>query len=154
MLIYVRTNCRWPFLHCDVDGFCLKGKEPYHWTWISMQDTHVQTMRFWKQCFFPFRFLRLKILSQLAMLGYLIQLCYVSLQTPCCQGLLAALRSLHNAVTKMRRSWMIKFWPPKKPTGCWNLPFTDFTSPWPTGWDFLTTKTHSGDVSILFNCLM
>ena len=42
----------------------------------------------------------------------------------------------------------------KKTTGCWNLPFTDFTSPWPTGWEFVTTKTHSGDVSILFNFLM
>lgn len=34
---------------------------------------------------------------------------------PCCQGLLTALRSLHNAVTKMRRSWMTKFWQTRPP---------------------------------------
>ena len=75
-----------------------------------MQDTHVQTRRL-KTHAFPLKFVWVERLSakQWAIYGYLID---VSLHP---QGLLTALRSLHNAATKMRRRWII-IWVPEH--GC------------------------------------
>ena len=96
---------------------------------------------------FPLHFCGWRSFSK-AMLRYLIQLCYVS----------------HDSMLSGTPDSSAKFTQRSNKdeaqsddeilantaTGCWNLPFTDFASPWPTGWEFLTTNTHSGDVSILF----